>query len=62
MQALAEAKDNEHITKYIPDYAGKELPERDFLLNIENTVYHGSIDFLLKKALASRAPEDQKDN
>ena len=27
-----------------------------------NTVYHRSINFLLKKALASRAPEDQKDN
>ena len=36
--------------------------EGDFLLSIVNTVYHGSIDSLLKKALVSRAPEDQKGN
>ena len=38
------------------------MPERDFLLNITNTVYNGSISALLKKALLNRSPEDQKDN
>ena len=55
-------KDNEHIKKYIPDYFDKEMPERDFLLNITNTVSNGSISALLKKALLNRSPENQKDN
>ena len=38
------------------------MPERDFLLNIVNTVYYGAIGALLKKALMNRAPKDQKDN
>ena len=38
------------------------MPERDFLLNITNTVYNGSISALLKKVLLNRSPEDQKDN
>ena len=37
------------------------MPEHDFLLNITNTAYNGSISTLLKKALLNRSPNNQKD-
>ena len=50
-----EFKQNESICKYIPDYDMPAIPEREFLLNIVNTVYPESIDKILIKYYQNRS-------
>ena len=38
-----EIKKCDHIMEYMPDYNEDQQPERDFLLNIMNTVYPRSV-------------------
>ena len=47
-------KANEHVLWYIPDYQEPNIPEREFLLNIVNTVYPHSVETLRQESYQAR--------
>ena len=56
-----EIKKCDHIMEYMPDYNEDQQPERDFLLNIMNTVYPRSVFKIIQAAYSKRKPEEDKE-
>ena len=55
-------KDNIYIKQYLPDYNENQKYESNYLLNIMNSKYPGSVLSLIKKALISRKSKEIENN
>ena len=54
------AKDDEALKPYLPDYHKNQVPAKEFLFNIINTIYPGRMEKMIKEVKLKKLQEKEK--